>query len=135
MQTTATDHRDAKQAAAPRSAQATRALHTAQTRRLARASRKRRLATASSARAARQLAAEWIADPPDELHTIELEELLLSCRGVGRALCAQLLDDAGLHGAQKLGDGTPRYGAITPRQQRVLIGVLLGGSDTVAMAA
>jgi len=111
------------------------ALSTANGVRLARASRRHRLANASSARAARQLAAEWVADPPDELQTIPVEELLLACRGIGDALCAQLLSAAGLHGAEKLGNGTPRHGALTPRQQRVLIGVLLDGVDAAALAA
>lgn len=135
MQTTTTDHRDTERPASRRSPQAIRALHKADATRLARASRKRRLANASSSRAARHLAAKWIAAPPDELQTIKVEELLLACRGVGRRLCAQLLAEAELHGTERVGDGTPRYGALTPRQQRVLVGVLLTGVDAAAMAA
>lgn len=135
MQTQVIDRYDGSRVASPRHRQRDVALSNANGVRLARASRKRRLANAASPRAALVLAARWVARPPDELHTISIEELILSCRGVGTALCAELLDSAGLTGGVRLGNGTPQHGALTPRQQRVLAGVLLDSAGTAQWAA
>lgn len=128
MQQTVTDYRDRTGDGSPAPPQFVAALQTANAVRLARVARKRRLSTASCARAARRIAAEWLADIPAELHTIRVDEFLLACRGVGDTVLELMLAAAGLDGNERLGDGTPSHGALTPRQHRVLIGVLL--SDT-----
>ena len=62
---------------------------------------------------------------------MRVEDLLLWCRGVGETARDELLQAAGLRGGERLGDGTPQHGALTPRQQSVLIGVLLDSSIPV----
>jgi hypothetical protein len=117
VQQTVTDHRDRTDgSSAPPQFMA--ALQAANAVRLARVARKRRLSTASCARAARRIAAGWLADIPAELHTIRVDEFLLACRGVGDTVLELMLAAAGLNGSERLGDGTPSYGALTPRQHR-----------------
>lgn len=134
MQLTATDHRDRTDAAHQGRPQHFVALQGANATRLARAVQKRRLATAPDADSARALAADLIADTPEELVTITVQELLLACRRVGERVVGDLLALAGLRGHEKVGDGTVKYGHLTPRQRSVLIEVLRA-TDAVSEAA
>jgi len=120
---TVTDHRD-RTSAAPQLPQYVTALQIAQRVRLARAAQKRRLATARDGDAARLLAAELVADPPAELATITVRELLLSCRRMGERHVSALLVLARLRGTEQVGDDGLRHGALTPRQRDVLADVL-----------
>jgi hypothetical protein len=122
---TATDHRDRTSAAQQAQPQHVTALQVAQRIRLDRAAQKRRLATARAS-AARDLAAELIAEPPEELVTITVRELLLSCRRMGERNVSELLILAGLRGTEQIGDGGVHRGALTPRQRDVLVNVLRG---------
>ena len=135
MQTTVTDHHARTGAYQQPRPQHIVALQGANAVRLARAEQKRRLATARDTNVARALAAELIADPPAELVTITVRELLLSCRRVGERVVSELLNLAGLRGPELLGDGTPRHGALTPRQREALIAVLNGTDVPVLEAA
>ena len=128
MQDTVTDHRHRTAGGPTARQQSVISLRKATAVRLARSAQKQRLASASSARAARRIAADCLVELPPELRTIHVEEFLLACRGVGERVLGELLEAAGLDGSERLGDGTPTYGALTPRQLRVLTGVLL--SDT-----
>jgi hypothetical protein len=123
---TVTDHYDRTSAAQHSAPQHIRALQSANGIRHARAVQKRRLATARDAGAARVLAADLIADPPTELVTITVHELLLSCRRMGERLVSEVLVLAGLCGTEQVGNGAVRRGALTPRQREVLIDVLRG---------
>jgi len=135
VQLTATDHRDRIDAAQLGRPQHFVALEGANATRLARAAQKRRLATAVDADSARALAADLVVDTPEELVTIAVHELLLSCRQVGERVVAELLALAGLRGHEKVGDGTAKYGHLTPRQRAVLADVLRAVDAAVSEAA
>jgi hypothetical protein len=123
---TVTDHHDRTSAAQQPAPQHIRALERANEIRLARGQQKRRLATARDVITARVLAADLIADPPAELATIAVHELLLSCRGLGERLVSEVLVLAGICGTEQVGNGAVRRGALTPRQREVLVDVLRG---------
>ncbi len=135
MPDTVTDDRDRTGHAAQARPQPVTALHGANKLRLGRAAQKRRLATAHDTYAARALAAELVVETPAELVTITVRGLLLACTGVGERVATQLVTRAGLSGGERLGDGTPRHGMLTPRQRRVLAEVLRGGDAGVAEVA
>lgn len=134
MSDTVTDQRDRTHRVASTRPQHVVALQGANEIRLARAEQKRRLAMARDTHAARAIAAGLVADTPRELVTLTVSDLLLSCRRLGERGASRILVLAGLHGGERLGDGTPRYGTLTPRQRSVLAAALRGDDDVSAIA-
>jgi hypothetical protein len=102
------------------------ALREANRVRLVRAAWKRRLAGQSTAWASRELLANVLSDPPEDLHGMEIGELIGACKRVGPVAVECYAQVAEVSSACQVG-------ALTARQRWVLIGALraprYGASD------
>src|SRR3954453_8399838 len=93
------------------------ALREANRVRLVRAVWKRRIERQPTGEASRDLLADVLSDPPEDLHGMELGELIGACRRVGRVTIERYVHVAEVSSTRHLGD-------LTTRQRWVLIGVL-----------
>jgi hypothetical protein len=83
------------------------ALGSAQRVRMERVAFRHRLASAPSQRAARVLCADLLLDPPECLLSMDVHELLESCRGAGPAVADAWQTAAEIFRAVPIGDLTP----------------------------
>jgi hypothetical protein len=93
------------------------ALREANRVRLVRAAWKRRIERQLTGEASRELLADVLSDPPEDLHGMELGELIGACRRVGRVAIERYMHIAEVSSTRHVGD-------LTARQRWVLIGVL-----------
>ena len=93
------------------------ALREANRVRLVRAAWKRRIERQPTGEASRELLADVLSDPPEDLRGMELGELIGACRRVGPVAIERYVHIAEVSSTRHVGD-------LTARQRWVLIGAL-----------
>src|SRR3954451_2217033 len=93
------------------------ALREANRVRLVRAVWKRRIERQPTGEASRELLADVLSDPPEDLHGMELGELIGACRRVGPVAIERYVHVAEVRSTRQVAD-------LTARQRWMLIGVL-----------
>jgi hypothetical protein len=93
------------------------ALREANRVRLVRAAWKHRLEEQPTGKASRELLADVLSDPPEDLHGMEIGDLIGACRRVGPVAIERYAHAAEVSSTRHVGD-------LTARQRWVLIGVL-----------
>ena len=93
------------------------ALREANRVRLVRAAWKHRIKGQPTDKASRELLADVLSDPPEDLRGMEVGELIGACRRVGPVAIERYLRAAEVSSTRRVGD-------LTARQRSVLIGVL-----------
>jgi len=93
------------------------ALRKAHRVRLVQAAWKRRIADQPTGKASRELLADVLSDPPEDLRGMEIGDLIGTCRGVGTVAIERYAHVAEVTSTRQVGD-------LTARQRWVLIGAL-----------